>query len=133
MVEDVVKELNEAAKTVAKHFFEKTERKATSGLFMQQFALARQLINDGFRPEEIMQGIDWLIANPPRNGFHSIGYLAYVLDDILIKTRITEMKEQMKQQAINQDYEQYADLCKNENYSNAQKFQQQSKPKVKGS
>jgi hypothetical protein len=127
-MQDGARELNKAAQDIAKYFYEKTGRHITKGTYVQQISCAKNLINAGFSSDDIIKGIDWLIANPPRNGFSSLGYLSYVLDDILIVIKANEIK-----QSIIQDYNQYIDLCKNEQFSNVEKFQQQSKPKVKGS
>lgn len=116
------------AQEIVNHFIEKTNKRASTGWYRQQLGIANHLFDTGFTFDEVKSVIDYLVDNPPRNGFHSLGLLGYVMEEILIKIKAKEVKEQQQMQ-----WQHYEDLNKHDDYSNMQKFQQNNKPKVKGS
>ena len=110
---------------VARYFFDKTGRKATPALFGQSLGQVKTLLLSGFTEEEIKKGIDYLVENPPKNGFRSLGFLSYCLDDILLKIKVKELRERASG-VITQINE------TQEATNNVQKFLNQKEVKVKG-
>jgi hypothetical protein len=86
---------NQQAVYLAKYFFLKTGRRATGGLMAQAVGQAKHLLTAGFSLKEIEQGVEWFITHPPKNGFNSLGWLSYGLNDALVKIKAQQAKEQM--------------------------------------
>jgi hypothetical protein len=96
-------EINKTASEIAKTFFYLTERRATPATFTQTLGQARTLLNAGFNKFEIIEGIKYCIANPPKKGFNSLGWLSYTLEDILKKIKIQHIKKEMSETTISVD------------------------------
>jgi hypothetical protein len=116
------------AQEIVKYFVDKTGKRATQGWYAQQIGIVNTLFKTGFTFDEVKTGIDFVMEHPPVKGFSSLGLLGYVLEDVLIKAKAKEIKEQQQSQ-----WQHYEDMNKHDDYSNQQKFQQNNKPKVKGS
>lgn len=92
--------INQDAVNLAKQFFIETNRRATPGTMKQNIGQARTLLNAGFSSEEIMTGIKYCTKHPPRNGFQSLGWLSYDLENVLKKVKAECVKEQLELQVI---------------------------------
>jgi hypothetical protein len=89
-------------KEIANEFFRATNKrptKATFGITMKQ---AQALLECGFSKEEIIQGIHYCATHPPKKGFYSLGWLSYVLEDILIKITAKRAIEEAKKDSLYQ-------------------------------
>lgn len=85
--------MNEAVE-IAKTFFKLTERRATSATMRATIAQANHLLTKGFTRYEIEIGIRYCINHPPRLGFNSLGWLSYDLENILVKVKVEQIKQQ---------------------------------------
>jgi hypothetical protein len=90
---------NKAAVEIARYFFTVTNKRATKATMSMSIGQAKSLLNAGFTFEEITKVIDYLTLHPPRNGFNSLGFLSYVMEEVLDKIKAKEVKELLKKQA----------------------------------
>lgn len=81
---------------IAKHFFAVTERRPTKGTMGMTIKQALNLLDAKFTKDEVKIGIEWAHKHPPRNGFQSLGWLSYDLENILKKVRAQQKIEEMK-------------------------------------
>lgn len=91
----MAKTINQTAKEIAQSFFYLTKRRATPATFTMTIGQAKTLLNAGFSKFEIIQGIEYCIKHPPKNGFNSLGWLSYVLEDVLKKIKVQGIKEEL--------------------------------------
>lgn len=113
-------------KDISIYFFEKTNQRATPAMFKKTGSQIKNLIESGYKEEEIIKCIDYLVENPPPKGFYSIGYLSYTINDVLQKIKLKELRE--KSELAIQD-----SLCSVENSkSNSEKFLNKKKNRFKG-
>jgi hypothetical protein len=96
-------EINKIASEITKTFFYLTERRATPATFAQTIGQAKMLLNAGFNKFEIIEGIKYCIAHPPKKGFNSLGWLSYTLEDILKKIKIQHIKKELSETQISID------------------------------
>jgi hypothetical protein len=108
---------------IAEYFYDNYLHKATQKVFMQNKSSAKALLNAGYTKEEIISCIDYLIANPPRNGFQSLAYLQYVINDVLIKLKAKELQRAS---------ELHIEVSQHEDTNNIEKFNNMPKSKIKG-
>lgn len=78
-------ENNKLAVDLAKYYFQETKQRTTKQLMLIAISQAKALLEDGFTHEEIKQGIDYYVKNPPKKGFYSLGFLNYCLPEALKK------------------------------------------------
>lgn len=86
--------INQKAVKIAKEFYKITQRRTTA--FNATIGQAKHLLNAGFTEEEIIQGIEYFVKYPPKNGFNSLGWLSYGLEDALKKIKAKQVKEEME-------------------------------------
>lgn len=89
--------MNKQAVYLAKYFYFKTQRRTTKGTMAQTIGQAKALLSAGFTCQEIEQGIDYCVENPPKKGFYSLGWLSYDLENILVKLKAKQAKETLAQ------------------------------------
>lgn len=75
---------------IAKYFYGKTGLRGTQKVWFQQVSAADALLTAGYTKEEILKTIDYLKDNPPRNGFHSLAFVQYIIEEALIKVKARE-------------------------------------------
>ena len=78
---------------IARYFYDKTELKSTERVFFANVSAADALLKAGYTKEQIIETIDYLLLNPPKNGFNSIAYIQYVINEILIKIKVKKEME----------------------------------------
>lgn len=79
---------------VAQYYFNATNKRPTAATMKQAIGQAKSLLNAGFVAEEIIIVINELIERPPKNGFNSLGFLAYVMEEVLQKHKAKLIKEE---------------------------------------
>jgi len=88
-------DFNKLAVRVAQYFFAATGKRATSATMKQTIGQAKSLLKAGFKPEEIIHVINELVEHPPKDGLKSLGYLSYVIEDVLIKIKAKEVRNKL--------------------------------------
>jgi hypothetical protein len=86
-----MKELDGEAKIIDIYYKYK-EKKMTPAEVKRTRMQIRQLLDSGYNFEEIEKALNYIIVNPPPNGFYSFGFLNHVIGEILIKIAIKESK-----------------------------------------
>lgn len=86
-------DLNKNAARIAQYFFNALNRRTTPATMKQSIGQAKTLLNAGYTPEEIIIVINELVEHPPRDGLKSLGFLSYVMEDVLIKYKAKEVKK----------------------------------------
>lgn len=89
-------EINKQAVSIAQYFYNKTNKKPTVVLMKTTIGQAKNLLNTGFTMQDIEQGIDWCVSHPPKNGFNSLGWLCYELNNILPKIKAKAIKDELE-------------------------------------
>lgn len=87
--------LTQSATKIAKHFYNSTKMKATPAMVRTAIGHAKSLINTGFTHDEIINAIDYCVANPPPKGFMSLGWLSYTMNDVLKKIKVKQIKDEL--------------------------------------
>jgi hypothetical protein len=82
---------NKIAVRVAQYFFNATHKRPTAATMKQSIGQARSLLNANFTPEEIIMVINYLVEHPPKDGLKSLGFLSYVMEDVLTQCRAKEV------------------------------------------
>jgi hypothetical protein len=54
---------------------------------------AKALLDAGYEMQDILQTIDYLMAHPPKDGIRSLGFVQYVINDVMFKIKVKELKE----------------------------------------
>lgn len=79
---------------IAQHFYEATNRKANGRQFTLTINQATTLLEKGYDLQDIKDVVSYCATKPPKDGFHSLGWLFYCMDDVLKKIRVERIKTQ---------------------------------------
>lgn len=91
---------NKIAVRLAQYYFQITNRRATPATMKQTIGQAKSLLSSGFTAEEMIRVINELVEHPPKKGFNSFGFLAYVMEETLIKLKAKEAKQVMQRNIV---------------------------------
>ena len=75
---------------ILNYFLKKTNQKATNKVYMGYMSNVKSLIETGYTKQQIESVIDYLVDHPPRNGFHSMGFIQYVIEETLAKIKVKQ-------------------------------------------
>ncbi len=89
------KELNKKAQEISKFWFEEKQERTTPAVFSRTISQAKKLLECGYTEQEIKDAIVYLVKNPPKNGLSSLGYLNYVINDVLSKVNVIKFKDEI--------------------------------------
>jgi ssDNA-binding Zn-finger/Zn-ribbon topoisomerase 1 len=108
---------------LAKYFYDSTGLRFTGTVYSKQIYAAKSLLKV-YSLEECKDCVDYLIKYPPRNGFNSLAYLQYVIDETLLKIKSEAIKD------VQYVYE--PELPIKADDDNRKKYEANNKPKLKG-
>jgi hypothetical protein len=83
---------NKKSVELAKYFVDKTGLKVTVGYFKTTIGIASNLLTV-YTLEQLKEGVDYYVNHPPRNGFHSLGWLSFGMNEALVKKKIEDAKK----------------------------------------
>ncbi|MDD3414856.1 MAG: hypothetical protein PHY47_12750 [Lachnospiraceae bacterium] len=89
--------MNNDLKSIASEFYKTTNKRPTKATFGVTMKQAQSLIEAGFSKQEIIDGIHYCAAHPPKKGFMSLGWLSYVLEDTLIKIKAEQTLNEIRE------------------------------------
>lgn len=111
---------------IMRAFFSKTNQKTTPAQARKTVGQAKQLLKAGYSSEEIIKCIEYLVQHPPKKGLTSLGFLSYVINDVLAKVKLEEAKSFQEEQ-IDFSFENST-----ANITNQEKFKTNRNQKIKG-
>lgn len=82
--------------SIAKAFYDITKQKATKQMFLGTMQQAHSLLEAGYEEQDIISAIQYCYEHPPRNGFQSLGWLQYDINNIIAKLKAIDLKEKYK-------------------------------------
>ncbi len=116
------------ARDIAQYFYDETHSKMTATMFRRQMGTAKRLL-ETFTKEELMVAIDHCVKHPPRNGFTSLGWLDYAMNEINIKVQADAIRRaQGSVQPVTETVEPTEDVSVN----NKNKFLNKQPKRFKG-
>jgi UDP-N-acetylmuramoylalanine-D-glutamate ligase len=84
------------AKDIALHFVNATNQRVTPHIMRKTIQQAKSLLSSGYKKDEIISVIDFLIKHKSAN-MYSLGYVNASINDILREMKEMEEKERLEQ------------------------------------
>ena len=88
---------------IAKHYYDTTQQRYTKATYVITIKQAEILLQAGYKEDEIKSAIEYCYKHPPKNGFHSLGWLQYDIENILKKLKIEQIKEEQRNKTTMQE------------------------------